>query len=1144
MKVCKLLTIALLLAFHLPAMAVPQPACSDPNVPISLIGQAAVDSWSTAYDCTVVQGRLLIGDPKDGSDPITSIAGLGSLQRVEGDLRLGGTNPLSELSTLAGLENLTSVGELTISKVRKLNDITALANLSNITCPVSGTGICRRVLEIARAPVLLDVTALGGLSSNATLAELTLREIPLLTNLTALNNLPQARKVSLNEVPLTTATNTTELNHLAGAATELILESMPGITAFPVAPQLTALRLRDLVNFSDLTALDSAYPDLISIELKALPLITDAALSPITSLPNIANPSSPAGFTLFLNNLAGVTNLSGLAGITSLATVILQDNSNLQSLSGLSTLTSVGGLTLYRNNMLPDLTGLGGLSSISGMIVIDSNAALLSLDGFTQSKITVGDKLKLTDNPQLTNVRAFRSVQSFGASGAFVFNNALLNECDVFAPILANSPAPTYVIQNGTGSACADSADIQNYAPAALTIAPPSVDFGSVNVGSTSTPVDIQVTATGSPSTQSLLGAVQIIDNAAPPWFSVDPASTCTTGRRLSSGDTCLIRVTSTPQAVGPDQADLRVPFIPNAGAPSLPPHATLTVLGNGQPSANLTPGTFTDFGSVTIGDASSAQTVTVSNTGSGPLTINSITDDDPADFPVTSNCGATLAVGATCDISVRFTPTRRGSISGTLTLSSSAVPNAQKLVLTGIGTSPPALSATPATLAFASVASGASSTLPLTVSNTGDNDLIIGQGSFTNPDFSFNSNACSGQTLATGQNCQVVVRFAPSTVASITGSLSIASNDPSSPSAIALSGTGEDPASLQATPANLNFGEVALGSSNDLPLTLTNTGGPSTSVTLSSIALSSTDYTVQSDTCSGQTLAGGNSCSVQVRFAPTTSGPDNADLEVTHSLSASSPTTVGLVGTGGTPVAYINPSNIDFGDIVIGTVSAVTVVTIGDSSASDLIISSISADDPEFLITNDNCSGQTITTGNTCTFEVAVVPAAVGGISGTVSVVSDSGSSPDKVSLLANGVAPATVRVSDPSLAFNGVALGGSAVQSLTVTNSGGVDLILGQLSVSGSSAFSFSSDSCSGQTLSPGASCTSSIAFARSSNASDAGSVSIPSSSPQSPDLVRLSAPAIAATPVPAMSVPLLALLSLCLIMVAGIYGPRRSR
>ena len=180
MKVLKLLTIALLLAFHVPAMAAPQPACSDPSVPIDLIGQAAVDSWSTAYDCTVVQGRLFIGDPKDGSDPVTSITGLSSLQRVDGELRLGSTSPLLELSTLAGLDNLTSVGELTIRDVQKLNDITALANLSNITCPVSGTGICRRVLQIIRAPALSDVAALGGLSSIATLEELALREIPCL----------------------------------------------------------------------------------------------------------------------------------------------------------------------------------------------------------------------------------------------------------------------------------------------------------------------------------------------------------------------------------------------------------------------------------------------------------------------------------------------------------------------------------------------------------------------------------------------------------------------------------------------------------------------------------------------------------------------------------------------------------------------------------------------------------------------------------------------------------------------------------------------------------------------------------------------------------------------------------------------------
>jgi len=1134
-----LLILVTLAGFHLPAVSAPQPACSDPSLTISLKGQSDVNSWATSYDCTVVQGNLYISDDsKNPGDAVTSLAGLTSLQRVDGLLRLGvgDTSGLKQLTTLQGLNNVTSVGSLRVEGALELADISALSNLASISCPLVPPvkGACFSGLNVNNTPKLTSLAALAGLSTVGTINTLTLNGIPLLVNVTELNNLPQAQTVFLENIPLNTPANQAELNHLAGEAKALQLKSLAGVSAFPVAPNLESIDVVDSP-FTDLTDLAN-YPLLRAVRLQDLSLITGASLAPIVNLSGIAN------MTIQLASLGGLTDLSGLAGLSSIGSLILNGNANLVNLSSLSALTSAGSLNISGNGLLSSLGGLDALRTITATLSIENNPLLVSLDGLDRLFGVVG-KVSISNNPQLSNVRALRQISSVGTF-LLVNDNTSLNECDVFNPIVtATGPGNSYFLNNGPSC---DSTR-QNYTAAGLAVAPTSFDFGSVNQGSSATQA-ITLTATGSPSTQVGLGNFQVDDNNSPPWFAIGGATNCVPGQILNSGESCSVAIETTPLGYGPDQADLRVPYIPIPVPPGTkfgPLHASLQVLGDGQPSANLTPGTSLDFGTVTIGGTSGPQTVTVSNNGTAPLTINSITDDDPADFPVTNNCGGTVAVGSTCDITVNFTPTRRGSISGTLTVASSAAVSPQKLVLTGIGTAPPALTVNPASLAFAGVATGSSTTLPVVITNNGDDVLVIGQGAFSNPDFSFNAVGCSGQSLAAGQTCQADVRFAPSSVASITGTLSIASNDPASPTTIPLAGSGEEPAALQASPANLSFGEVDLGSSSDLSLTLTNTGGPATSVAISSITASTADYSLVSDACSGQSLAGGSTCALTVRFTPSVPGPDNADLEITHSLPASSPTNVGLAGSGGTPVAYINPSNIDFGDVLINTLSAVTVVTIGDASASDLTIGAIAVDDPEFQISNDNCSGQTVTSGNTCTFEVAALPVALGGISGTISVFSDSVSSPDKVTLLANGVAAATVRVSSPSLVFAKVGTGGNGTQSLTITNAGGFALVLGQLAVSGSNAFALgSSDTCSNQTLAPGASCAVDVDYTRSSNAGESGLLSIPSNSPQSPDVVPLSAPAIAAIPVPGLSGPFLLLLGLLVIAIAGRFTPRMRR
>ncbi len=103
-------------------------------------------------------------------------------------------------------------------------------------------------------------------------------------------------------------------------------------------------------------------------------------------------------------------------------------------------------------------------------------------------------------------------------------------------------------------------------------------------------------------------------------------------------------------------------------------------------PVAGLTPTTL-DFGSVTVGDTSPPQTVTLQNTGSDDLAISDISTT--GDFSQSNNCpsgSATLAPSVSCTITVVFTPTKKGKQTGSLQITDNAPNSPQQVKLKGTG--------------------------------------------------------------------------------------------------------------------------------------------------------------------------------------------------------------------------------------------------------------------------------------------------------------------------------------------------------------------------------------------------------------------------------------------------------------------------
>ena len=113
-------------------------------------------------------------------------------------------------------------------------------------------------------------------------------------------------------------------------------------------------------------------------------------------------------------------------------------------------------------------------------------------------------------------------------------------------------------------------------------------------------------------------------------------------------------------------------------------------------------------YGNQAVGTSSAAHNVTLKNGQKTAITITSISTN-LSDYSQTNNCPSgttTLAVGATCTITITFTPSAQGSRNATLTVVDSGTTSPQSTSLTGTGTAPvlKSIAVTPGT---ASVAAG-----------------------------------------------------------------------------------------------------------------------------------------------------------------------------------------------------------------------------------------------------------------------------------------------------------------------------------------------------------------------------------------------------------------------------------------------------
>jgi hypothetical protein len=201
-----------------------------------------------------------------------------------------------------------------------------------------------------------------------------------------------------------------------------------------------------------------------------------------------------------------------------------------------------------------------------------------------------------------------------------------------------------------------------------------TVDLGSVqSIGSITLDLPPSSAWNTRTETLSVLGSTdnttfsQIVASAG---YTFNPAT----------GNTATISLPS-----GTSTRYLRLNFTANTGWSAAQLSEFQVFPGGGTTGSALTASpSSVSFGNETVGQTSAAQTVTVANPGSSPVSISQLAVSGP--FGQTTTCGATLAGGASCTVSVKFAPTAAGAASGSLTVASSAPNSPLSVPLSGTG--------------------------------------------------------------------------------------------------------------------------------------------------------------------------------------------------------------------------------------------------------------------------------------------------------------------------------------------------------------------------------------------------------------------------------------------------------------------------
>ncbi len=368
------------------------------------------------------------------------------------------------------------------------------------------------------------------------------------------------------------------------------------------------------------------------------------------------------------------------------------------------------------------------------------------------------------------------------------------------------------------------------------------------------------------------------------------------------------------------------------------------------------------------------------------------------------------------------------------------------------------------ATYDFGTVATGGFAEKAFTITNNGSFASSAMAGAGLSAPFTFKGGTYPGTggncgtTLNPAATCTVVVRYAPTSTGTQSGTLQVNYYDGANAqtSSRAVQGTGAAPALLSISEGpGYDYGTVANGSTNDKSFTLTNSGGVSATA-ISGGGLSA-PFAFKGGTFPGTggncaaTLSASGTCTIVVTYSPTTNATHNGTMNVTYNDGVTGQSTSRSVqGTAVAPatITISDGPTYNFGSVANGSSNdkTFTLTNGGAFGASVMTGNGLSAPysfkGGSYPGSGGTCS-TTLASGATCTIVVNFSPTSTATHNGSINIDFNNGAvaSSSQRAVTGTSAPPALLAISDgPSFDYGTRATGSATDKTFSVQNTGGI--------------------------------------------------------------------------------------------------------
>ena len=336
----------------------------------------------------------------------------------------------------------------------------------------------------------------------------------------------------------------------------------------------------------------------------------------------------------------------------------------------------------------------------------------------------------------------------------------------------------------------------------------------------------------------------------------------------------------------------------------------------------------------------------------------------------------------------------------------------------------------------------------------------------------------------------------------------------------LAIAGTAVPAPLIAASLSSVDFGNVAVGQTKDLTVTVRNLGNAT--LTVNSVTSSLARFSVTNPAVPFSVASGGSQA-ITIRFTPNAAGAVTGTLSIVSNDASQSPLPVALAGSGGTtaaPAVGLGTGSLDFGTVTVAQTKDLTLA-VNNTGTATLTVSSIISSSARFTVVTP-AAPFSVAAGTSQTVTIRFSPTAAGAQTGTLSIASNDAGKPTlTVALSGSGsvAAAPSIGLGAVSLDFGNVTLAQTKDLTLAVSNTGTATLTVSSVA---SSNTRFSVVTAAPFNIAPGTSQTITIRFTPLAAGAQAGTLTLASNDASRPQAqVSLSGAGVASGSTPTIAI-----------------------